>query len=173
MKQKKEIPNLKRRYSVISIITIVVLVAVFSVFQYIYMDDIFLYAKKQDMIDVANHISALDPTDETNLSALADFESNHNLYDNIYREEQADQHVYDVRSQTDIAHAECSDYVQHGRYKKYGCLSVSLSVGVVDCYCAGCQADYSVAHDPRYIVEREESVEKFVPVQCEKHGLLC
>ena len=96
MKLKKDIPDLKKRYSVISIITIAILIAIFSVFQYIYMDDIFIYAKKQDMIDVAKQISGLDPTDETNLATLADFESNNNLYIEIYSPR--DKLVYTTRS---------------------------------------------------------------------------
>ncbi len=96
MKQKKKIPNLKRRYSVISIITISVCIALLSVFQFVYMDDIFTYAKKQDMKDVASEIAKLDPSAENYLTTLADFESNHNLYIEIYSPR--DTLVYTTRS---------------------------------------------------------------------------
>ena len=80
----KKIHNLKRRYSIISIAVIVVCISVFSVLQYLYMDDIFLIAKKQDMKEVAAQIADFDPNDESALSAIADMESAHNLYIEIY-----------------------------------------------------------------------------------------
>lgn len=84
MRKRNKIHNLKRRYSIISIAVIVICISVFSVLQYLYMDDIFLLAKKDDMKDVASEISSLDLRDENSLSALADIESAHNLYIEIY-----------------------------------------------------------------------------------------
>ena len=84
MKKKKKIHNLKRRYSLISIVVIVICISVFSVLQYLYMDDIFLIEKKHDMKEIAAEIAAFDMNDESSLSALADMESAHNLYIEIY-----------------------------------------------------------------------------------------
>lgn len=84
MKKRNKIHNLKRRYSLISIAVIIICISVFSVLQYLYMDDIFLFAKKQDMKEVANKIASFDPNNEESLSALADMESAHNLYIEIY-----------------------------------------------------------------------------------------
>lgn len=96
MKKKKKISNLKRRYSVISMITIIVCLSIFSVFQYIYMDDIFIYAKKRSMIEVAEEIGKLDSSDKSYLTTLADYESNHNLYIEIYSPR--DKLIYTTRS---------------------------------------------------------------------------
>lgn len=84
MKKKKKIHNLKRRYSLISIVVIVICISVFSVLQYLYMDDIFLIEKKHDMKEIAAEIASFDMNDESSLSALADMESAHNLYIEIY-----------------------------------------------------------------------------------------
>lgn len=80
----KKIHNLKRRYSLISIAVIVICISVFSVLQYLYMDDIFLIAKKQDMKDAAEEIASLSLNEESALATLADLESSHNLYIEIY-----------------------------------------------------------------------------------------
>ncbi len=84
MKNRNKIHNLKRRYSIISIVVISVCIAVFSVLQYLYMDDIFLFAKKKDMVETAAEIALLNPEDESALSSLADIESAHNFYIEIY-----------------------------------------------------------------------------------------
>ena len=84
MKKSQRMTNLKRRYSFISLITICICLSAFSVFQYIYMDDIFIYEKKQDMQQVASEIKNLKLTGEEYLTTLADYESNHNLYIEIY-----------------------------------------------------------------------------------------
>jgi len=84
MKNRNKIHNLKRRYSIISIVVISVCIAVFSVLQYLYMDDIFLFVKKNDMVETAAEIALLNPEDENALSVLADIESAHNFYIEIY-----------------------------------------------------------------------------------------
>ncbi len=84
MKKRNKIHNLKRRYSLISIAVIIICISVFSVLQYLYMDDIFLYTKKEDMKEVALKIGSLDITDKSSHSTLADIESAHNLYIEIY-----------------------------------------------------------------------------------------
>lgn len=84
MKKRTKIHNFKRRYSLISITVIVVCISVFSVLQYLYMDDIFMLDKKNDLKEAAKEISALDLDDESSLPALADLESLHNIYIEIY-----------------------------------------------------------------------------------------
>ncbi len=92
----KKIHTLKRRYSLISIACICVCLAVFSVIQYFYMDDIFLITKMNNMQDVADKISTLDISEKNTLATLADLESDHNLYIEIYSPK--DTLIYTTRS---------------------------------------------------------------------------
>ena len=96
MKNRNKIHNLKRKYSIISIAVIVICISVFSVLQYLYMDDIFLIAKKLDMKEAAEDIATFDLEDENSLSALADLESAHNFYIEIYSPR--DKLIYTSRS---------------------------------------------------------------------------
>ncbi len=96
MKKSYKIHNLKRRYSEISIIAISVCLAIFSVIQFVYMDDIFVYAKKQDMKTVAAEIEKLNFDDDSYLTTLSDYESNNNIYIEIYSPR--DKLIYTTRS---------------------------------------------------------------------------
>lgn len=95
-RSKKRIHNLKRRYSLISIACICICLAIFSVLQYFYMDDIFLLSKMENMQEVALEISSLDISQKNTQAVLADMESNHNLYIEIYSPR--DTLVYTTRS---------------------------------------------------------------------------
>lgn len=88
MKNKKmvqpPIGDLKSRYSFASILSIGFCVILFTVFQFIFLDDVYLLAAKIRMYEIANDIKQLEFTDESYKTTLSEFEANYTVYIEIY-----------------------------------------------------------------------------------------
>lgn len=86
MKKKiRDYSQLSKKYLLISVGAVLLCLAVFAVVQNILMDDIFLFAVKQDMIGSSVKISEINFKKDDYKKILSDIEIDDNLYIEIYR----------------------------------------------------------------------------------------
>lgn len=85
-KNKMSLPerDIRKSYSLATSLTTVVLILLLTVFQFVFMDDIFLIATRLNIVDAAEKIEALDFSDSSYKSRLSDYEAEYNLYFEIY-----------------------------------------------------------------------------------------
>ena len=85
MKKKiKNISELNKRYSLISVGTVLLCIAIFSVVQLVLMDDIFLEAARYKLVQTAKSVSEIDLHSDGFEKELYDIETNKNVYIEIY-----------------------------------------------------------------------------------------
>lgn len=84
-KKRRDYSQLSKKYLLISVSAVLLCLAVFAVVQNILMDDIFLFAVKQDMIGSSVKISEINFKKDDYKKILSDIEIDDNLYIEIYR----------------------------------------------------------------------------------------
>ncbi len=84
-KKRRDFSQLSKKYLLISVSAVLFCLVTFAVVQHILMDDIFLFAVKQDMIGSSVKISEIDFKKDDYKKILADIELDDNLYIEIYR----------------------------------------------------------------------------------------
>lgn len=72
------------KFSLASILSICFCVAVFTVFQFIFLDDVYLLAAQIKMNNIAKDITQIDFQDEKYKTILSEFEANNTVYIEIY-----------------------------------------------------------------------------------------
>lgn len=92
--------NLKEHFSFMSFATVVVCLTVFSLVQFRFMDDIFAYVARINMVDTATKISTVDVSDRHYLAMLSEYEAENDIYIEIYSPR--DVLVYTTRSNETI-----------------------------------------------------------------------
>lgn len=78
------IGNFSSRYSIAGISSLCLCIALFTVFQFIFLDDVFLLAAKINMVEIAGDIQKLNFQDERYKTTLSEFEADNNIYVEIY-----------------------------------------------------------------------------------------
>ena len=84
MKSKKRKPPLKRRTSFVVILVFCISLFFSSVVQFAFMDDLYIYATQQSMIDSSEQIMKIDFEKDDYKSILSDIEVNKDIYIEIY-----------------------------------------------------------------------------------------
>lgn len=97
---KKHQSNLKRRFSLVSTSGVLVCIIIFTVIQFVFMDDIFALATRINMVDTAEKIEQIDYSDESYLAILSEYETENNLYIEIYSPR--DVLIYTTQSNTTV-----------------------------------------------------------------------
>lgn len=83
-REKKQKRNLKSYFSLISFATVLLCITVFSIVQFWFMDDIFAYVARINMVDIASKVSTMDISDRHYLTLLSEYEAEKEIYIEIY-----------------------------------------------------------------------------------------
>lgn len=76
--------NLKNRISIFTILTITLSIGLFTFLQFEYMDDLYLYLEKKDMINVVGDLQNVSKEDELAHEKISSIETQYNVYLEIY-----------------------------------------------------------------------------------------
>ena len=81
---KRNNSHIRRRFSLLNLTAVILCMSVLMLIQFEFMDDIFLFSAKKDMIAAAKEISALDLKRDDFKSRISDIEANHSIYVELY-----------------------------------------------------------------------------------------
>ncbi len=106
--KKRKLFNLKELFSLAGFLSATICVIIFTVFQFIFLDDVFLLAAKIEMSSSVEDISGIDYAKDDYELVLAEYESNHSYYLEIYSPRDvliyttASNTIYDVNNENNI-----------------------------------------------------------------------
>ncbi len=84
MKKRQRTANFKRSFSLATTLNIIFCFTLFSILQFYVLDDIFLFATKINLKNVANEIIEIDFKSDDYKLTLSDYEANNSIYIEIY-----------------------------------------------------------------------------------------
>ena len=85
MKKDKpsSISKMRKNFSVVAVLTVLFCICIFTIIQFIFMDDIYTFKTKLNMIEAADEIVSIFNDDDF-ITKIADYEAENNLYIEIY-----------------------------------------------------------------------------------------